>query len=89
MIGSAVFNITLVIGACSILAPQVNASFKARPLILRVRTAQYIEFMILYLLHLKVFILNWWSVVRDCTCYLISIAILGRKKEDRNLLTCK
>ena len=24
----------------------------------------------------EVFYLNWWSVVRDCTCYLISIIVL-------------
>lgn len=45
VIGSAVFNITLVIAVCALAAEQV-------------------------------LFLNWYSVVRDCTCYLISIIIL-------------
>ena len=45
VIGSAVFNITLVIAVCALAAERV-----------------------LYL--------NWYSVVRDCTCYLISIIVL-------------
>ncbi len=45
MIGSAVFNITLVIAVCALAATQV-------------------------------FVLNWYSVVRDCFCYLVSIIIL-------------
>ena len=24
----------------------------------------------------RVFVLNWWSVVRDCGCYLVSIVVL-------------
>ena len=45
VIGSAVFNITLVIAVCALAAKQV-----------------------LYL--------NWWPVVRDCSCYLFSIFVL-------------
>ncbi|TRY77018.1 hypothetical protein TCAL_06364 [Tigriopus californicus] len=45
VIGSAVFNITLVIAVCALAAEQV-------------------------------LFLNWYSVVRDCTCYLISITVL-------------
>jgi len=45
VIGSAVFNITLVIAVCALAAEQA-----------------------LYL--------NWYSVVRDCTCYLICILVL-------------
>ena len=45
VIGSAVFNITLVIAVCALAAETV-----------------------LYL--------NWYSVVRDCTCYLICIIVL-------------
>ena len=45
VIGSAVFNITLVIAVCALAAESV-----------------------LYL--------NWYSVVRDCTCYLICIIVL-------------
>ncbi len=45
VIGSAVFNITLVIAVCALAAKEV-------------------------------FYLNWWSVVRDCVCYLLSIIVL-------------
>jgi len=45
VIGSAVFNITLVIAVCALSAKEV-------------------------------FVLNWYSVVRDCVCYLICIAVL-------------
>ena len=45
VIGSAVFNITLVIAVCALAAEQV-------------------------------LFLNWYSVVRDCSCYLISIIVL-------------
>ena len=45
VIGSAIFNITLVIAVCALAAEQV-------------------------------FYLNWWSVLRDCACYLVSIAVL-------------
>jgi len=45
VIGSAVFNITLVIAVCALSAD-------------------------------RVFILNWWSVVRDCGCYLVSVIVL-------------
>lgn len=45
MIGSAVFNITLVIAVCALAAT-------------------------------KVLYLSWWAVVRDCTCYLLSIVVL-------------
>ncbi len=45
VIGSAVFNITLVIAVCALAAEHV-------------------------------FYLNWYSVVRDCTSYLICIIVL-------------
>ena len=45
MIGSAIFNITLVIAVCALAAEHT-------------------------------FTLSWYSVLRDCSCYLISTAIL-------------